>query len=102
MDEQAEKQLVQLASMLAEAVIYQEVKTSPDVILHTLKQSIDSLNAEQEKVRIHLNPEDLELIKESYGEQTIIDNNWQLNLHRWPVQFQSHQTQQVQGQCRQH
>ena len=77
-DEQAEKQLVQLASMLAEAVIYQEVKTSPDVILHTLKQSIDSLNAEQEKVRIHLNPEDLELIKESYGEQTIIDNNWQL------------------------
>ena len=77
-DEQAEKQLVQLASMLAEAVIYQEVKTSPDAILHTLKQSIDSLNAEQEKVRIHLNPEDLELIKESYGEQTIIDNNWQL------------------------
>lgn len=64
--------------MLAEAVIYQEVKTSPGVILHTLKQSIDSLNAEQEKVRIHLNPEDLELIKESYGEQTIIDNNWQL------------------------
>ncbi|MEL0648229.1 flagellar assembly protein FliH [Pseudoalteromonas agarivorans] len=77
-DEQAEKQLVQLTSMLAEAVIYQEVKTSPDVILHTLKQSIDSLNAEQEKVRIHLHPDDLTLIKESYGEQTIADNNWQL------------------------
>ncbi|ASM50732.1 flagellar assembly protein FliH [Pseudoalteromonas espejiana DSM 9414] len=77
-DEQAEKHLVQLAVMLAEAIIYQEVKTSPDVILHTLKQSIDALNAEQEKVRIHLNPDDLALIKESYGEQTIADNNWQL------------------------
>ncbi|ALQ08958.1 MULTISPECIES: flagellar assembly protein FliH [Pseudoalteromonas] len=77
-DEQVEKQLVQLTVMLAEAIIYQEVKTSPDVILHTLKLSIDSLNAEQEKVRIHLHPEDLELIKNSYGEQTIADNNWQL------------------------
>ena len=77
-DEQAEKQLVQLAVMLAEAIIYQEVKTSPDVILHTLKHSIDALNTEQEKVRIHLHPEDLELIKQSYGEQTVTDNNWQL------------------------
>jgi flagellar assembly protein FliH len=77
-DELAEKQLVQLAVMLAEAIIYQEVKTSPDIILHTLKQSIDALNADQEKVRIHLHPNDLDLIKESYGEQTIVDNNWQL------------------------
>jgi flagellar assembly protein FliH len=77
-DELAEKQLVQLAVMLAEAIIYQEVKTSPDIILHTLKQSIDALNADQEKIRIHLHPNDLDLIKESYGEQTIVDNNWQL------------------------
>ena len=77
-DEQAEKQLVQLAVMLAEALIYQEVKTSPSIILHTLKQSIDSLNVEQEKVKIHLHPDDLDFIKESYGEQVITDNNWQL------------------------
>lgn len=77
-DEQAELQLIQLASMLAEAVIYQEVQTSPDVILHTLKHSIDSLNAQQEKVKVHLNPTDLDIIKDSYGEQTIADNDWQL------------------------
>ena len=77
-DEQAEKQLVNLAVMLAEAVIYQEVKTSPDIILHTLKQSIDALNADQQKVKIHLNPDDLTLIKARYTEQTIADNNWQL------------------------
>jgi flagellar assembly protein FliH len=77
-DDQAEKQLVQLSVMLAEAIIYQEVKSSPDIILHTLKHSIDSLNADEEKVRIHLHPEDVELIRVSYGEQTITDNNWQL------------------------
>ena len=27
---------------------------------------------------MHLNPDDLELVKQSYGEQTIADNNWQL------------------------
>lgn len=77
-DEQAEMQLVKLTSMLAEAVIYQEIKISPDAILHTLKQSIDALNAQQEKVKVHLNPADLELVKDSYGEQTIADNNWLL------------------------
>ncbi|MEL0640317.1 flagellar assembly protein FliH [Pseudoalteromonas aliena] len=77
-DERAEKQLVHLASMLAEAVIYQEVKISPDIILHTLKQGIDSLNSDQEKVRIHLHPEDLTLIKQSYGEESITDSNWYL------------------------
>lgn len=77
-DESAEKQLIQLATMLAEAIIYQEVKTSPEVILHVLKHGLDSLNADTDKVRIYLHPDDLELIKESYGEQTIVDNNWQL------------------------
>ena len=77
-DEQAERQLVQLATMLSEAIIYQEVKTSPDIILHTLKKSIDALNAEQQKVKIHLHPDDLTLIKTSYGEQAIEDNHWQL------------------------
>ena len=72
------RSLVQLATMLSEAIIYQEVKTSPDIILHTLKKSIDALNAEQEKVRIHLHPDDLSLIKTSYGEQAIEDNHWQL------------------------
>ncbi|WP_372762182.1 flagellar assembly protein FliH [Pseudoalteromonas sp.] len=77
-DEQAEKQLVQLAVMLAEAIIYQQVTLTPEVILHTLKHSIEALNSEQEKVRIHLHPEDLALVTASYGEQTISENHWQL------------------------
>ncbi|MEQ3442385.1 flagellar assembly protein FliH [Pseudoalteromonas sp. BZP1] len=77
-DESAEKQLVQLAVMLTEVLVYQEIKTSPEVILHALKQAIDALGEEQAKVRIHLHPDDITLITESYGEQTIADNHWQL------------------------
>ncbi|MCC9661879.1 flagellar assembly protein FliH [Pseudoalteromonas sp. MB41] len=77
-DESAEKQLVQLAVMLSESLIYQEIKTSPDVILHALKHAIDALAEEQTRVRIHLHPDDIALITESYGEQTIADNHWQL------------------------
>jgi len=77
-DEAAEKQLVQLAVMLAEALVYQEVKTSPDVLLQSLKQCIDALGEQQQPVRIHLNPDDIELVKNSYGEQAITESLWQL------------------------
>lgn len=77
-DENAEKQLVQLSVMLAEAITYQEVKTAPEIILHTLKKSIDALNAEQQKVRIHLHPEDLALIQQHYSQQALEQSNWQL------------------------
>ena len=77
-DESAEKQLVQLAVMLSESLIYQEIKTSPDIVLHALKQAIDALGDEQTKVRIHLHPDDIKLVTESYGEQTVADNHWQL------------------------
>ena len=78
MDESAEKQLVQLAVMLSESLIYQEIKTSPDIVLHALKQAIDALGDEQTKVRIHLHPDDIKLVTEGYGEQTVADNHWQL------------------------
>ncbi|MDN3378192.1 MULTISPECIES: flagellar assembly protein FliH [unclassified Pseudoalteromonas] len=77
-DEDAEKQLIQLAVMLAEALIYQEVKTSPNVLLHSLKHAIDALGEQQQSVRIHLNPDDIELVKSSYGEQALSQSNWQL------------------------
>ncbi|KPH96325.1 flagellar assembly protein FliH [Pseudoalteromonas porphyrae] len=77
-DDAAEKQLVQLAVMLAQALIYQEIKTSPDIVLHSLKQCIDALGTEQPNIRIHLNPEDIELIKNSYTEEALAVSGWQL------------------------
>ena len=77
-DDDAEKQLVQLTVMLTEALVYQEIKTSPEIILQSLKQCIDALANEQQSVRIHLHPEDIELVKNSYGEAALAENHWQL------------------------
>ncbi|MFC3031802.1 flagellar assembly protein FliH [Pseudoalteromonas fenneropenaei] len=77
-DEQAEKQLVQLAAMLAEAVLFRELALDPTLILQALKKAIDALPMNDAKVRIHLHPEDLALVKEGYGDEYLIAQGWQL------------------------
>ena len=75
-DDQAEKQLVQLAVSLAEAVVFTEVKTNPQAILSTLKQCIEALPHNTQDIEIELNPDDLQLIKQSYGEEEIEKRGW--------------------------
>ncbi len=75
-DDAAENQLVQLATMLAEAVIFTEVKTNQNVILSTLKQCIDALPVSQQKCEIQLHPDDLTLVESSYGEAEITKRGW--------------------------
>jgi len=77
-DEQAEKQVVALAASLAEAVIFKQLSLDPTLILQALKKAMDALPLNDAKVRIHLNPEDLELVKDSYGENAIADRGWHL------------------------
>lgn len=76
-DEACEKELVHLAVMLAEAVIYQEVKQSPEAILQTLHKSVESIGGGH-GCQIYLNPEDLELVTSSYGEELIEQRGWHL------------------------
>ncbi len=77
-NEACEKELVQLAVMLAEAVIYQEVKLQPDVILHTLRQSLDALPGGARGCQIFLHPDDLALVRDSYGADLIEQRGWHL------------------------
>ncbi|MBQ4861955.1 flagellar assembly protein FliH [Pseudoalteromonas sp. MMG013] len=77
-DEACEKQLVFLANILAEAVIFQEVKLNPDVVLLALKKAMDALPIVQQNVKVHLHPEDLELVKQAYGEEELSKQQWQL------------------------
>ncbi|KAF7787091.1 flagellar assembly protein FliH [Pseudoalteromonas rubra] len=77
-DEAAEKQLLQLVNLLAEQVIFEQVKTRPELILQALKKGIDALPLHDTQMRINLHPEDLALVKEAYGEETIAEQHWQL------------------------
>ncbi|MDP5212440.1 flagellar assembly protein FliH [Pseudoalteromonas tunicata] len=77
-DETVEQQLVHLAVALAEAIVFTEVKTNPQAILATLKQCIDALPHNTPEIELQLNPEDLELVEQSYGAEEIAKRGWYL------------------------
>ncbi|RZQ52563.1 flagellar assembly protein FliH [Pseudoalteromonas phenolica] len=77
-DETVEKQLVHLAKLLAEQVVFKELQTHPELILVALKKAIDALPMGEQAVKIHLNPEDLSLAEEAYGVEHLQQEHWQL------------------------
>lgn len=78
LDEHVEKQLVNIAAQLAEAVIGVELEMRPEIILHTLKESVAALPIAEAGCNIQLNPSDAALIKEVYGDEELVDRGWQI------------------------
>ena len=77
-DIQVEQQLVWLAMMLAKALIKQEVHTSPDLLLGSLKEAIKQLPCAEEGVTLELHPDDLALVQQAYGEAECLKRGWTL------------------------
>ncbi len=71
-------QLVKLAVTLAKAVIKTEVSTNQQVILQALSEGIKALPINQADYQIHMNPEDIELVKAHFGEEEITKKGWNL------------------------
>jgi flagellar assembly protein FliH len=62
-----EASMVKLAVKIAERIIFEELKTSPELILQAFQAAVDQLN-QQHRALFRLNPEDLALL-ETAGEQ---------------------------------
>jgi len=75
-DKTAEQQLLNLAVMLAESVIRQEIKTNKDVLLTVLHEATSSLPFNTDFAEIHIHPDDLKLLTETYSEEAIIEQKW--------------------------
>ncbi|PKF62945.1 polar flagellar assembly protein, FliH [Psychromonas sp. psych-6C06] len=78
LDDNAEYQLVRLATSLAEQITRCEVKTSPQIILQALKQAIDALPISEQKLVIQLHPDDLAFVQSAYSEKQCIQRGWDL------------------------
>lgn len=78
LDDNAEYQLVRLATSLAEQITRSEVKTSPQIILQALKQAVDALPINEQKLIINLHPEDLKFVLAAYSEEQCIQRGWDL------------------------
>ena len=77
-NDETRDQLVKLAVTLAKAVIKTEVSTNQQVIMQALSEGIKALPINQADYQIHMNPEDIELVKEHFGEEEITKKGWNL------------------------
>lgn len=78
LDEQVRKEVVKLSVALARSVIRTEVKTNEEIILQALSEGLKALPVEENHYNIHLNPEDIQLIHQQYGEDEIKARGWNL------------------------
>ncbi|WP_159653617.1 flagellar assembly protein FliH [Vibrio atypicus] len=93
MNAQVEKQLVDMVLTLVKEVVHVEVQTNPQVILDTIKQSVESLPISGHAITLKLHPDDVEIIRSSYGEEELNFRNWTLMpepaLNRGDVQIEA-------------
>lgn len=71
------KQLVRLAVSLARAVIRTEVKTGEDAILQALAEGLKALPVNETRYHITMHPDDIQLVTEHYGKDTVEQKGWQ-------------------------
>ena len=93
MNAQVEKQLVDMVLTLVKEVVHVEVQTNPQVILDTIKQSVEALPVSGHAITLKLHPDDVEIIRSSYGEDNLEFRNWILlaepALNRGDVQIEA-------------
>ncbi|MCK6265479.1 flagellar assembly protein FliH [Vibrio sp. ZSDE26] len=93
MNAQVEKQLVDMVLILVKEVVHVEAQTNPQVILDTLKQSVEALPVSGHAITLKLHPEDSEIIRDSYGDKELDFRNWTLHsepsLNRGDVQIEA-------------
>ncbi len=64
LDDQVERELVTLAMTVARQVIYSELKTDPGLVAVAVRKAISVLPASMRDVRLHLHPDDAQLVRE--------------------------------------
>lgn len=93
LDSDVENQVLNMVTSLARELIRVEVQTNPQVILNTIREVIGALPIVDRQVQVHLHPEDLDLVKQAYGEENLSERNWSLqaepSLNRGDLQVQS-------------
>lgn len=93
MNAQVERQLVDMVLALAKEVVHVEVQTNPQIILDTVRESVEALPIAGHAITLKLNPEDSEIVQSAYGEEELAGRNWQLvaepSLSRGDVQIEA-------------
>ncbi len=93
MNAQVERQLVDMVLALVKEVVHLEVVTNPQIILDTVKESVEALPVTGHAINLKLNPEDADIISGAYGEEQLALRNGSLSsepsLQRGDVQIEA-------------
>lgn len=93
MNAQVEKQLVDMVLSIAREVVHVEVATNPQVILDTIKESVEALPILGHAITLKFHPEDVAIIQVAYGQEQLDIRNWTLvpepALNRGDVQIEA-------------
>ena len=77
-DSEVEQSLLQLTLHMAQAVIGVEVKTNPQCILNTLREAVDALPYQADKLVIKLHPADVAVVTQHYSSEEIAERMWHI------------------------
>jgi flagellar assembly protein FliH len=73
-----EDQLLNLVVQLTEAVVLQEAKTNPDILIAAIAAGIKSLPSNDANTQIYLHPDDIKHVEKQFGEAHIRESGWRL------------------------
>jgi flagellar assembly protein FliH len=77
-EKNVEEQLLQLVVQLTEAVVLQEAKTNPDILIAAIEAGIKALPSIELQTQIHLHPDDIKLTEQQFGIEHIKNSGWRL------------------------
>lgn len=78
LDERVTGELTQLAIAIARHIIRREIKADPRQIIGVVRQAAELLPVAAQKVRLYLNPDDAEFVRESMMSASDHKGGWQL------------------------
>jgi flagellar assembly protein FliH len=77
-EKNVEEQLLNLVVQLTEAVVLQEAKTNPDILMAAISAGIKSLPSSEVQTQIYLHPDDIKQVEQKFGSEYIQKNGWRL------------------------
>lgn len=80
-DDELENALLELVENICQRVVQRELKLDSDSVLHIIKEALGCLNTGAKRVRIHLNPDDAEFVKNALEDSGDLDETWRILPH---------------------
>ena len=78
LDKNVEEQLLIMLVQLTEAVVLQEAKINPDILMAAISTGIKALPSQEAQTQILLHPDDIKQVEQQFGAEHIQDNGWRL------------------------